>query len=144
MKTLVLVADGSNYFDVAARCIASKTLFGNGMTAHAVHCIPDLPGDVKSLVGGAKVDMWYAEEGTGATASVYTTLGAVDVSFERYTLVGFPPERIVHHAQSTGAAVIIAGSHGRDVSVEALMSSMTDWVLAYVECPVVLVKTPKI
>ncbi|WP_150326419.1 universal stress protein, partial [Enterobacter hormaechei] len=65
------------------------------------------------------------------------------VPFERHALVGFPPERIVHHAQSAGAAAIVMGSHGRGVFVEALMGSVAGRVLAHAECPVVLVKAPK-
>ena len=143
MKTLVLATDGSNYSDAAARCIADKTLFGSDVTVHVVHCMPDLSGDIKSLVGKAEVDAWYAEESTGAMASVCAILGAAGVPFERHALVGFPPERIVHHTQSAGAAAIVMGSHGRGVFVEALMGSVAGRVLAHAECPVVLVKAPK-
>ena len=143
MKTLVLATDGSTYSDAAARCIADKTLFGSDVTVHVVHCMPDLSGDIKSLVGKAEVDAWYAEESTGAMASVCAILGAAGVPFEQHALVGFPPERIVHHAQSAGAAAIVMGSHGRGVFVEALMGSVAGRVLAHAECPVLLVKAPK-
>lgn len=96
MKTLVLATDGSAYSDAAARCIADKTLFGSDVTVHVVHCMPDLSGDIKSLVGKAEVDAWYAEESTGAMASVCAILGEAGVPFEQHALVGFPPERIVH------------------------------------------------
>lgn len=143
MKTLVLATDGSSYADAAARCIAGKTLFGSDVKVHVVHCMPELSGDIKSLVGKPEVDAWYAEESSGAMRSVCAILTEAGVPFETYALVGFAPDRIVHHAKTAGAAAIVIGSHGRGVFVEAIMGSVAGRVVAHAECPVVLVKAPK-
>lgn len=143
MKTLVLATDGSSYSDAAARCIADKTLFGDDVSVHVVHCMPDLSGDIKSLVGKAEVDAWYAEESAGAMRSVCAILADAGVPFEQHALVGFAPDRIVHHATAAGAAAIVMGSHGRGVFVEAIVGSVAGRVVAHAACPVVLVKAPK-
>ena len=143
MKTLILATDGSSYSDAAARCIADKKLFGSDVTVHVVHCMPDLSGDIRSLVGKAEVDAWYAEESAGAMHSVCTILTEAGIPFEQHALVGFPPERIVDHAKGAGAAAIVMGSHGRGVFVEAIMGSVAGRVVAHAECPVLLVKAPK-
>lgn len=98
IKTLVLATDGLNCFGATVRYVTDKMLFGSDVTVHVVYYMPDLLGDVRSFAGKAEIDAWCTEESTSATALACAILDAAGVPFERHALVGFPPERIVHHA----------------------------------------------
>ncbi len=56
--------------------------------------------------------------------------------FERY---GPPAECIVEEARRISADYIVMGSHGHTALYEALVGSITGWVLKHAPCPVVVV-----
>ena len=53
---------------------------------------------------------------------------------------GRPFERIVHIAKESNVDLIVMGTYGRRGTDRILIGSVTEQVIAYVSCPVLVVK----
>jgi nucleotide-binding universal stress UspA family protein len=62
---------------------------------------------------------------------------------EAHLAVGRPAEEIVAYAQDQGAGLIVMGSRGRGGIRRALMGSVSDSVVRYAHCPVMVVRHEK-
>ncbi|CAG9166600.1 universal stress protein [Cupriavidus respiraculi] len=144
MSNIVLATDGSRFSDAAARAIAAKWMFHDGVIVHVVHCEPDLSPEVKPFVSHKELVKWQTEQNAAAMRSVVDILRRAGVTFEVHGLVGFAPERIVELARAVNAVAIVMGTHGRDAFLDAVVGWVARRVLSTASCPVVLVKPPGI
>jgi nucleotide-binding universal stress UspA family protein len=144
LKNIVLATDGSAYSDAAALCIAGRTLLAQDAMVHVLHCTPDVSGEVKTFLGHADIAAWHQEESDKAMASVVAILLKADIPFEAHGLVGFAPERIIQYSHSVQAEAIVMGSHGRGAFFDAVLGSVASRVVARADCPVLLVKAPRV
>ncbi|WP_454766418.1 universal stress protein [Cupriavidus campinensis] len=142
MRTIVLATDGSTYADAAAQCIADKTLLGDDIRVHVVHCTPDLSGEVKSFVSRDDIAAWHTDESQRAMQSALAILQKAQIQHETHALVGFAPERIVALAKEVSADAIVMGTHGRGAFLDAIIGSVASRVIAQAPCPVLFVRTP--
>ncbi|NYH98573.1 universal stress protein [Cupriavidus plantarum] len=140
MQNIILATDGSVHSDAAARSVASRTLLRGDFAVHVVHCMPELSGEIKRLVGRETIADWMADEGERNMRSAVTILRDADFKVECHVLVGFAPDRIVALAKELQAAAIVLGTHGRGAFLDAVIGSVATRVLAHAPCPVLLVK----
>lgn len=140
MNKIVLATDGSIYSDAAARYLVRSPLLNRDFAVHVVHCVPEVPGDIRSFIKRDDIDSWHDEENEKAMKSVADILRDGNLAFECLGLVGFAPTRIVEYAGSVRAAAIVMGSHGRGSFLDAIIGSVAGRVLAHAPCPVLLVR----
>lgn len=144
LRNVVLATDGSVYAEAAARCVAAKSLLRDDFKVHVVHCMPELSGEVRRLVGRESIADWIADEGERAMHASVAILEDAHIPVEKHVLVGFAPERIVALARDLQAAAIVLGTHGRGAFLDAVIGSVAGRVLAHAPCPVLLVKGPPV
>jgi nucleotide-binding universal stress UspA family protein len=65
------------------------------------------------------------------------------VACESAVLVGKPDAEIVSRAASTGASLIVMGTHGRSGLAHALLGSIAEKVVQHAPCPVLIVPRRK-
>ncbi len=144
MSNIVLATDGSEFSDAAARFLAEGKLLQSGYTVHVLHVTPDVTGQVRAFVSKETIDAWHHDASEKAMTSVCEILASANVPHERHALHGFAPEQILHYAKTVDAQAIVMGTHGRGSFFDAVIGSVAGRVLAHAECPVVMVKAPKI
>ncbi len=136
-RKIVLATDGSKYSSAAAvRAIAFAKSYGGVLKVLSVVDVPpefyaEAPGVVEDLVRKAK----------GFVTDVKKQAESVNVPAETFIV-----EAEAYHAINTltmeqGADIIVLGSHGRTGLRRLLMGSVTEKVIGYASCPVLVVKT---
>jgi nucleotide-binding universal stress UspA family protein len=136
-KTIVFATDGSRYSALSAdRAIAFARSYGGELKIISVVDVPtefyaEAPQAVEDLVRKAKgfvADVKKKAEGEGVKAETFVG------EAEAY-------EAINNLAREQKADIIIMGSHGRTGLRRLLMGSVTEKVIGYAPCPVLVVKS---
>ncbi len=136
-KTIVLATDGSRYSKAATeRAIAFAKAYGGALKVISVVDVPtefyaEAPQAVDDLVKKAKAytaEVKQAAQNAGVPAETF--IGEA----EAYQAVN-------NLAQEQKADMIILGSHGRTGIRRLLMGSVTEKVIGYASCPVLVVKS---
>jgi nucleotide-binding universal stress UspA family protein len=123
-EKILVATDGSIYSELASReaiSIAKRT--GGSLIALSV----------------AKKDenLPIAKESVNRVKELTEREG---IKLETLTLKGEPYEVIVNTAEQKKAGLIVVGSHGRTGLEKLLMGSVTERVIGYTKCPVLVVK----
>jgi nucleotide-binding universal stress UspA family protein len=135
-KTIVLATDGSKYSAAAAeRAVAFAQSYGGGLKVISAADVPpefyaEAPQAVDDLVRKAKkfvADVKKQAEAAGVPAETFVG------ESEAYQAVN-------NLAREQKADIIILGSHGRTGLRRLLMGSVTEKVIGYAPCPVLVVK----
>ena len=136
-KTIVVATDGSRYSAAAAdRAIAFAKSYGGELMVVSVVDVPtefyaEAPQAVEDLVRKAK----------GYVADVKKQAEAAGVKAETYVGEAEAYEAINNLAREQKADMIVLGSHGRTGLRRLLMGSVTEKVIGYAPCPVLVVKS---
>ncbi len=135
-KTIVLATDGSKYSAAATeRAIAFAKSYGGELKVLSVVDVPpkfyaEAPQAVEDLVKKAKSFVAEAKKKAGAAGvPAETFVGEA----EAYQVIN-------NLAMEQKADMIILGSHGRTGLRRLLMGSVTEKVIGYASCPVLVVK----
>ncbi|HVV49493.1 MAG TPA: universal stress protein [Polyangia bacterium] len=105
------------------------------VAVEAVYPVPP-PIDVATL----PIDIGPALDRSAAElAAAEARLRAAGVACESATLIGRPDQEIVTRARTTGAGLIVMGTHGRSGLAHALLGSNAERVVQHAPCPVLIV-----
>ncbi len=135
-KTIVLATDGSKYSAAATeRAIAFAKSYGGELKVLSVVDVPpefyaEAPQAVEDLVKKAK----------SFVADAKKKAGAAGVPAETFVGEAEAYQVINNLAMEQKADMIILGSHGRTGLRRLLMGSVTEKVIGYASCPVLVVK----
>jgi len=135
-KTIVLATDGSKYSAAATeRAISFAKSYGGELKVISVVDVPtefyaEAPAAVEDLVRKAK----------GFVADVKSKAEAAGVKAETYVGEAEAYQAVNNLAQEQKADIIVLGSHGRTGLRRLLMGSVTEKVIGYAPCPVLVVK----
>ncbi len=135
-KTIVLATDGSKYSAAATeRAIAFAKSYGGELKVLSVVDVPsefyaEAPQAVEDLVKKAK----------GFVAEAKKQAEAAGVPAETFVGEAEAYQAINNLAKEQKADMIILGSHGRTGLRRLLMGSVTEKVIGYASCPVLVVK----
>ncbi|HSB34249.1 MAG TPA: universal stress protein [Nitrospirota bacterium] len=136
-KTIVLATDGSRYSAAAAeRAIAFAKAYGGELRVLSVVDVPtefyaEAPAAVEDLVRKAK----------GFVADVKKQADAAGVRAETFVGEAEAYQAVNNLAREQKADMIVLGSHGRTGLRRLLMGSVTEKVIGYAPCPVLVVKS---
>jgi nucleotide-binding universal stress UspA family protein len=136
-KTIVLATDGSRYSAAATeRAIAFAAAYGGELRVVSVVDVPpefyaEAPAAVEDLVRKAK----------GFVADVKKQAEAAGVKTETYVGEAEAYQAINNLVREQKADMIVLGSHGRTGLRRLLMGSVTEKVIGYAACPVLVVKS---
>jgi nucleotide-binding universal stress UspA family protein len=136
-KTIVLATDGSRYSAAAAeRAIAFARAYGGVLKVVSVVDVPtefyaEAPAAVEDMVRKAKAYV----------ADVKKQAEAAGVRAETFVGEAEAFQAITNLAQEQKADMIVLGSHGRTGLRRLLMGSVTEKVIGYAPCPVLVVKS---
>ena len=135
-KTIVLATDGSRYSTAAReKAINLAHSYGGAIKAVSVVDITDefytqAPELLENLIKEAK----------GFVENIRQKAEDSDVKVETLVREGETYRVITDLAKKEGADVIVMGSHGRTGVKRLLMGSVTEKVIGYAACPVLVVK----
>ncbi len=141
MRILIAV-DGSSHTRKAIDYLAKyRGMFIDGNELIIVHVCIGVPGHVARHLGKGLITDYYAEE----TAKVIDPLKAqlADHDITAYTIDrrhGHPAEEIIRAASTSGAELIVMGTHGRGIVGRALMGSVATKVVSETDISVLLVR----
>jgi len=126
-KKILLAVDGSRYSDTAATTAMSlaKHLHASVLVVSVVYSEHQEKRYSEASEEITRVDNFLTQEG---------------ISTEGRVLSGRPAEAIVEVANAKGVDLIIMGSHGRTGLDKVLLGSVSDRVIGYAECAVLVVK----
>jgi nucleotide-binding universal stress UspA family protein len=136
-KTIVLATDGSRYSAAAAeRAIMFARAYGGELRVLSVVDVPaefyaEAPAAVEDLVRKAK----------GFVAEVKEKADAAGVPADTFVGEAEAYQAVNNLALEQKADMIILGSHGRTGLRRLLMGSVTEKVIGYAPCPVLVVRS---
>jgi nucleotide-binding universal stress UspA family protein len=104
-----------------------------------VLAVARLPEPATSVEVGAVLDdaREHYEQGLAKVLERGRTLG-VEISTD--IVVGHPGEQLIHRAETEQADLIIVGRRGTSLFQKIMLGSVSERVLRYAHCPVLLVK----
>lgn len=144
---ILLATDGSDFSMVAAR-ECGKTINIKEDTTIRIVCvadqvIPPIQHGISDeyLVLAKKAARGVAEDAAEDTRRVMrASLEQADIDIETKTVVGSAKEEIVREAESWGADLIVVGSQGRGFWGRMLLGSVSNAVVKYAPCSVLVVR----
>lgn len=136
-KKILFATDGSKYSNLAAeKAVAFAKSYGGELV---VLSVVDVPAELYAEAPKAVEDL--IQKAREYTAAVKKKAEAADVRSESFIGEGEAYEAVVKLAKEQAADVIVLGSHGRTGLRRLLMGSVTEKVIGYAPCPVLVVKT---
>ncbi|MBT2321240.1 universal stress protein [Variovorax paradoxus] len=141
MKILIAV-DGSPHTQKALDYLAAhRSMFVDGHELIVVHVCPGLPGHVVRHLNKDVVTDYYAEESAKVIEPVKAFLVRHDIASYRVDQRhGHAAEEILKTATSSGAELIVMGTHGHGIFGRALMGSVATKVISETDISVLLVQ----
>lgn len=139
-KDIVLATDGSAYSLQAARYIAESGLLPAGGVVRVLHVGARLPAQVGRFVDAQSIQGWYEEESAKVLEPTADILRQAGIPHATESRVGFAPQEITQYAEEVDAHMIVMGSHGRGVLLDAVIGSVAGRVLALTKRPVLLIQ----
>ncbi len=100
---------------------------------------PPLPGE---LTAGAKATFLAGFEAT-VRAYVEERVGATSLELRFHAAIGDPATRLLEHARSTDADLIVVGTHGRQGISRLVLGSVAEAIVRAAPCPVLVVRDPR-
>ena len=136
-KKILFATDGSKYSTLAAeKAVAFAKSYGGELV---VLSVVDVPAELYAEAPKAVEDL--IRKAREYTAAVKEQAKASGVGSESFIGEGEAYEAVVKVAKEQAADVIVLGSHGRTGLRRLLMGSVTEKVIGYAPCPVLVVKT---
>ncbi|MBI5205478.1 MAG: universal stress protein [Nitrospirae bacterium] len=135
-KNILLATDGSKHSDIAAnKAVDFAKSYGGNLKVISVVDVPsefygEAPGIVEDLIKKAKT---YAE-------NVKKQAEKAGIKTETFVREGEAYQAITDIAKEQNINAIVMGSHGRTGLKRLLMGSVTEKVIGYSPCPVLVVK----
>jgi nucleotide-binding universal stress UspA family protein len=134
----------SDFSDPSNEALATAMAFANafGGTLDLVHVAVAVsyplppPLDVTTLPFDMTKTLELAAAGL---ADEENRVRAAGITCESATLVGKPDVEIVNRAKTTGANLIVMGTHGRSGLAHALLGSVAEHVVRHAPCPILIV-----
>lgn len=127
-KRILLATDGSQYSEAAASAAAHLAKQAG------------LPVTVISVVTNSHSQA-RRQEAEKAVNSKVERLKGLGLEVEGKVVEGRPDEAIVKAAETSGADLIVVGSHGRTGITKVLVGSVAERVIGQASCPVLVVKS---
>jgi nucleotide-binding universal stress UspA family protein len=137
LDSILLATDGSNYSESAStRAIDLARSYGAALGGVSVVDVTDefqaeAPAIVEQLIKNAKA----------ALGALSKKADAAGVKAETFVREGEAYDVITGLAASIGAHLIVMGSHGRKGLSRLLMGSVTQKVIGFAQCPVLVVRS---
>jgi nucleotide-binding universal stress UspA family protein len=141
MKILIAV-DGSSHTRKAIDYLARhRAMFIEGNELVVVHVCIGVPGHVARHLNKGVIADYYAEETAKVIDPLKAQLAAHDIT--AYTIDqrhGHAAEEILKAANTSGAELIVIGTHGHGILGRALMGSVATKVVSATDISVLLVQ----
>jgi len=131
---------GYDESDAARRAFSSgvelASRFGARLTVLAIVRIPEpaIFAEVEGIIDRAEEHFKEAFQALSETARQQ------GIALETAVLVGHPAEQIVHFAEEHGVDLIVVGNRGLSQGKRWLLGSVSERVLRYAHCPVMVVR----
>jgi nucleotide-binding universal stress UspA family protein len=127
-KKILLSVDGSRYSDTAATAAMriAKILQAEIRVISVVYSDHQEKRHHEAVENIKRVEAFMIQEGINVSGQI---------------LSGKPGEAIIEEAKSKDVDLIVVGSHGRTGLERLLMGSVSDRVIGYSDCAVLVVKT---
>ena len=140
MKILIPV-DGSSHSLNAVR-YAAERLHPNLQDAELVllHVHYRVPRRAAAAVGREVVETYYREETEAAVKAAHKLLDHKGIAYTPLRLLGYPGRVIAQYAETSGAKLIVMGSHGMGAAKGLLLGSVTQSVIAGCRTPLVVIR----
>lgn len=138
---IMLAVDGSEFTKkMLAYLVTHEDLLNpkHEYTIATIHMA--LPNRVRTAVGKAELDKYYAEECEGILAPVAKFLAKHDIQAKSVWKVGPIGETLAGIASKGNFDLLVMGSHGRSKLASMVMGSVASQVLAHTQVPVLLVR----
>ncbi len=136
-KNILLATDGSKYSEIAAdRAIGFAKSYGGEIK---VVSVVDIPAEFYAEAPKAVEDL--TRKAKGFVADVKKKAEASDIKTSTFVGEGDAYKVITDLAKKENADVIFMGSHGRTGLKKILMGSVTEKVIGYAPCPVLIAKS---
>ncbi|GAB3131963.1 universal stress protein [Tsukamurella serpentis] len=139
---VVVGVDGSETSAAAVRA-AFENASARGADLVAVHSWTDLPSFYASAYAASYGIDWEAEEARAETALAENLAGYAsefpDVGITKVVTRGDATATLVQ--ASTGANLVVVGSHGRGAIGTFLLGSVSGHLIAHADCPVLIVRS---
>jgi len=137
---ILLAADGSSFTRKALDFLAAHEALWAGAELVVLHVQPDLPPQVKGLMGAAAVSDYQRSEATKVLAPIESFLQRQGAQFRATWAVGTAGHEIVEASRREGADLIVMGTHGYGLLGRTVMGSVAQRVVTESDIPVLLVK----
>ncbi len=136
-KNILLATDGSKYSEIAAdRAIGFAKSYGGEIK---VVSVVDIPAEFYAEAPKAVEDL--TRKAKGFVADVKKKAEASNIKTSTFIGEGDAYKVITNLAKKENADVIFMGSHGRTGLKKILMGSVTEKVIGYAPCPVLIAKS---
>lgn len=137
-ETILLATDGSEDSATAAEH-AFALASSSDARVHAVSVVETRTAYDNAIVDPDEVRENLREDAREALSAVAAAAEEAGVDCETALDEGPPPQRLLEHAESVGADVIVAGATGRSSFKRLVLGSTTEQLLSEAPVPVVVV-----
>ena len=137
MKRILVGYDGSEHAAKAfTMAVDMAQKFGAEIEVLAVARPPEPPEmvETEAMLENAQ------EQFEQAFTALKTQADVTGVSPKLTVLVGNPADQLIHHADQTGADLIVLGHRGRSRIARWLLGSISKRVVSYAHCAVLIVR----
>jgi len=138
-KKIILAVDGSEVSRKALKHAVELTKQNNGMLI-AIHIIPSMNlMDIEAFKPGSLRKVLH-QEGEKILSEVKELAKKEGVKVQTRIEAGVPFEKICEITRDSDGDLIVMGSHGKTGIQKLLMGSVTERVIGYAPCPVLVVR----
>lgn len=138
IRKVLVATDGS---DLAARAVDYAVALArqSGAALIGVYVV-DVSGAFKMGIYGASALEELRRDGRAALKTIQERAAAGGLTAETHLLDGSPGSSVVQEADKLGADLIVLGSSGLGGVLEALLGSVSRYVLQHTRVPVLVVR----
>ena len=138
---LLMAVDGSSYTKKAlAFLVTHEGLCGPTDQLLVLNVQAPIPARVRGMIGASTVKDYLAEEASKVLKPIERFLNKHKINYTAVWVIGAAATVVLNVTRREKAQMIVMGTHGHGLLVQALMGSVAQRVLAEAEVPVLLVK----
>jgi nucleotide-binding universal stress UspA family protein len=140
IRKILIPTDGSDYSLRAAEfgiCLA-KVFRAEVITIYVIDAV--ILEEIAKTSEKTVVERELKEKGESYLNYVTRLAEKEDLKAEAVLARGEPHDQIVHYAKSSGVNLIVMGTYGRRGADRILIGSVTERVIEYAPCPVLVVR----
>jgi nucleotide-binding universal stress UspA family protein len=140
IKKILIPTDGSDYSMRAAELgiLLAKVFRAKVVTIYVVDTV--ILEEIARTTEKTAVERELKEKGESYLKYVAGLAEKEGLQAEAILARGEPHDQIVHYAKSLGADLIVVGTFGRRGADRILIGSVTERVIEYAPCPVLVVR----